>query len=88
MQATQMNLISATPDPLRERVDQFLGLFFYGTMLKQARESRLTDTEIGFGGRGEQAFAAQLDQILAERAGTAAGNSLGDAIYDQLSRKK
>lgn len=70
---------------LRQKVNEFVGLFFYGTLLKSARESRLTDSKIGFGGRGEQAFAAQLDMELAQRAGSAAGNSLSNAIARQLT---
>jgi len=71
-------------DLLRQRIDEFLGLFFYGTLLKQARTGRLTDSPYGFGGRGEEVFAAQLDQELAERIGRASHNDLGEAIYRRL----
>ncbi len=74
------------PDALRQRVDEFVGLFFYGTLLKGAREGRLTDAEFGMGGRGEQAFGAQLDLELADRIGRATHNDLGEAIYRHLKR--
>ncbi len=41
----------------------------------------------GHGGRGEEVFAAQLDQILAERAGRARGYDLSDAIMGRLDRQ-
>ncbi len=76
---------SVPGDALRQRVDEFVGLFFYGTLLKQVRDSPLTDSKYGFGGRGEQAFAAQLDMELAQRIGRASHNRLGDAICRRLS---
>jgi hypothetical protein len=84
MSATPIHPASA--DPLRQRIDQFVGLFFYGTMLKQARTTHLTDSKLGTGGRGGEAFAAQLDQTLAERMGQASHTSLGDALYRELDR--
>ncbi|MCG3179009.1 MAG: hypothetical protein BIFFINMI_01339 [Phycisphaerae bacterium] len=72
-------------DPLRQKIDEFLGLFFYGTMMKEARESRLTDTKLGYGGKAEKNFAAQLDLMLSQRMGQASHNSLGETLYKQLS---
>ena len=83
-----MNGIQATrtgpPDALRQRIDEFVGLFFYGTMLKEVRQHRMTRSPYGFGGRAEEAFGAQLDMELAQRAGQATHNNLGQAIYRQL----
>ena len=79
---------SSGPDVLRRHIDEFTGMFFYGTILKQMRQGRLTDAQIGFGGRGEEAFAAQLDMELAQRIGRASHNALGDAIYKQLGGQR
>ena len=57
-----------------------------GEMLKIARGSALKG-EFGHGGRGEEIFAAQLDQELARRAGRGARNSLSEAIYDRLVKR-
>lgn len=70
---------------LRQRVDEFVGLFFYGTLLKSAQDHPLTESKYGFGGRGEQAFRAQLDQELASRAGRSGGNKLTEAIVRRLN---
>ncbi len=73
---------------LKQRVNEFVGMFFYGTMLKQARNTRLTDTDVGYGGRGEEVFAAQLDQMLAERMGRRDDNNLTEAIYTQIRPRR
>lgn len=75
-------------ETLRQRVDEFVGLFFYGTLLKSAREHPLSKSKVGFGGRGEEAFGAQLDQELAQRAGRARHDPLCEAIVRQLSGRR
>lgn len=71
---------------LRQATDQLVGSVFYGTLLKTMRANGLRG-KYGHGGRGEEVFAAQLDQILAERAGRARGYDLSDAIMGQLDRQ-
>lgn len=84
MSAGSVNAAAGGGEVLRGKINEFVGLFFYGTLLKQAREGRMTDSKYGFGGRGEKAFAAQLDLELAQRMGRASGNKLTEAIYDQI----
>ncbi len=88
-----INQTSATADAakvaikrLRETTDQVVGSVFYGTLLKTMRAGTMRG-KYGHGGRGEEIFAAQLDQLLADRAGAARGYDLGDAIVKQLSRQ-
>ncbi len=69
----------------RRRIDELVGLTFYGTLLKTMRSSALK-SPIGHGGRGEEIFQGQLDQLLAQRAGQAKRFHLSDAIYRQLTR--
>jgi hypothetical protein len=69
----------APADRLRETAGKIVGRVFYGTMLKMIRESKLKG-KYGHGGRGEEAFSAQLHGIFAERMGQADGNPLTEAM--------
>ncbi len=69
---------------LRNSIDTVVGSVFYGKLLQTMRESPIKGN-YGHGGRGEDVFAAQLDSILAERAGEARRYSLNDALYDHLA---
>ena len=76
-----------TRDPLsklRDAIDQTVGLVFYGTLLKTMRNSPLKGT-IGHGGRGEEIFQNQLDQLFVERASGARSYSLNDTIFERLA---
>ena len=73
--------------PLREAVNRVVGSVFYGTLLQQMRASSLKGT-YGHGGRGEEVFAAQLDQVLAERAGQAGRSNIGEAIVRSYARQQ
>lgn len=68
---------------LRRVTGQVVGSVFFGTLLKTMRQSVLRGP-YGHGGRGEDVFAAQLDAVLAERAGTAVQRGLGEALYARL----
>lgn len=70
---------------LRTTVNEVVGSVFFAPMLRSLRNSSLTGT-FGHGGRGEEVFQAQLDQILAERAGKGARNSLSQTIVDRFAR--
>jgi len=72
---------------LREATGRVVGSVFYGTMLKMMRESSLK-SQIGHGGRGEEAFAGQLDGIWAERLGEASHRGLGEVLYRHLERQQ
>src|SRR5688572_14004709 len=52
---------------------------FFGTMLKQMRDSPFK-SELFAGGRGGQAFGTLLDQQLADRMSRGAGGKLVDGI--------
>ena len=76
-----------TRDPLsklRDAIDQTVGSVFYGTLLKTMRQSPLKGT-IGHGGRGEEIFQNQLDQLFVERAGSARGYDLNETIFKRLA---
>jgi hypothetical protein len=70
---------SAPGVELRRTADELVGSVFYGTLLRQLRQSSLKGA-YGHGGRGEEVFGAQLDQVLAQRAGRARTNPLSAAV--------
>jgi len=72
---------------LREVTGRVVGSVFYGAMLKMMRESSLK-SPIGHGGRGEEAFAGQLDGVLAERLGEASKRGLGEVLYRHLEKQQ
>ena len=71
---------------LRSATGKVVGSLFYGTLLKRMRESEMKGA-YGHGGRGEEIFSAQLHGILAERAGAATHNGLGEALYRSLEQQ-
>ena len=80
------------PDPavakahgkLREAINQVIGSVFFGPMLRTARSSSLKGS-FGHGGRGEEIFQGQLDQMMAERAGEATRFELADVLFNRFS---
>lgn len=80
------------PDPtttaamadLRKTVNEVIGSVFFGPLLRSLRAGSLKG-EIGHGGRGEEVFQAQLDQVFAERAGAATRYELGDALVERFA---
>jgi hypothetical protein len=52
--------------PLRKAFDNFVGETFYGQMLKSMRSTLSTPAYFN-GGRAEEVFTQQLDQVLAQK---------------------
>ncbi len=77
---------SAATTKLRRSADKLVGTVFYGTLLRQMRSSSLKG-KYGHGGRGEEIFQAQLDQLFAENAGQARTSSISDAIVREFQRQ-
>ncbi len=77
---------------LRKVVDQVIGVTFFQPLLKTGRNSALKRTTpenaptLGRGGRGEDVFGAQLDLILAERAGGATKYDLSTTLVNRFGR--
>jgi Rod binding domain-containing protein len=74
-------------DKLTKQVQQWVGTTFFGTLLKQMRESPFR-SEMFDGGRGGQAFGAMFDQQLATHMTRGAGSKLTNAIVRKLEGKK
>lgn len=69
---------------LRARIDEMVGMTFYGTLLKTMRNSSLKGP-YGHGGRGEEIFANQLDMVFAQELGKASRFDLSEAIFRRLT---
>ncbi|HSU66859.1 MAG TPA: rod-binding protein [Tepidisphaeraceae bacterium] len=60
---------------------------FYGTLLKQVRQSPFHSDMLD-GGRGGQAFGALMDQHLAEHMARGSGSKLVNAIARKIEAKR
>ena len=69
---------------LKARAREFVGLTFFAPLLKQASESVLKG-KYGHGGRGEQIFRGQLNELLAMRIGRSGRLGLAESIAKRLS---
>ncbi len=76
--------VDAQMENLRTTAGQVVGSVFYGTLLKELRQSSLKG-ELGHGGRGEDVFQAQLDQVFVEGIGKSTRFDLVDAIYNSFA---
>ena len=66
---------------LREAFGQFVGEVFFGQMLKAMRKAQRKPAYF-HGGRAEEMFQQQLDQVLAKRLGQASADSFVGPMYD------
>jgi len=66
---------------LREKFDSFVGESFYGQML-QAMHKTVGKAAYFNGGRAEEMFQGQLDQILSEKMTKANGGSISASMFD------
>jgi Rod binding domain-containing protein len=75
---------SRRADTLREKAREFVGLTFFAPLLKQASNPALKG-KYGHGGRGEEVFRGQLNQVLAIRMGQSGRVGLADALVKRLT---
>ena len=66
---------------LREAFNDFVGQTFYGLMLKSMR-STVGEPAYFHGGRMEEVFQGQLDQVLAEHLSDASASTFTDPMYE------
>ncbi|MBC7783355.1 MAG: rod-binding protein [Burkholderiales bacterium] len=96
-QGSQLNsAISALPrhgddhvptpqDVLEKSARDLVGQTFFGTLLKQMRDSPFK-SDLFSGGRGEQAFAPMYDSIMASRLTQGAGQKLVTQIVRKFQK--
>jgi Rod binding domain-containing protein len=80
---------SGTDDKeLREAFQDFVGQTFYGQMLSAMRKSVGRPAYL-YGGRTEEVFQQQLDQVLAEKLSDATADTFAEPMYQlfTLSRR-
>ncbi len=69
------------PDATREAFQDFVGQTLFGQMLQSMR-STVGKPAYFHGGRGEEVFQKQLDQLLVENISDASASKLSDPMYD------
>jgi flagellar protein FlgJ len=78
---------NANDGKLREVFDDFVGQTFYGQLLSSMR-STLDKPAYFHGGRAEEAFQAQLDQVLAEKMADASAEQFTGPMFDLFSMNR
>ncbi len=69
---------------LHEAFNSFVGETFYGQMLKSMRQTVGKPAYFN-GGRAEEIFTQQLDQVLAQKLAQSSGQKLSDPMYKLFS---
>lgn len=79
---------SSSDAEAKELFQQFVGETLFGQMLKSMRKS-VPKSAYFHGGRGEEIFQQQLDQILAEKMSRTSAEKLSDPMFElfQLQRR-
>ena len=78
----------ASQDPaLRETFQQFVGETLFGQMLKSMRKT-LRKPAYFHGGRAEEIFQQQLDQVLAEKMSRAAADKLASPMFELFTMNR
>ncbi len=73
---------------VEEKFQQFVGESLFGQMLKSMRKS-VPKSAYFHGGRGEEVFQQQLDQIVAEKMSRTSGDKFSGPMFElfQLQRR-
>ena len=75
------------PSKLREAFDNFVGQTFFQQMLSAMRKT--VDKPAYFhGGRAEEVFQGQLDQVLSEHMAKAAAAEFTDPLFELFSLRR
>lgn len=70
----------------REAFDTFVGETFYGQMLKAMRQT-VDKPAYCHGGRAEEVFQGQFDQVIAQKLAKADARSFTGPMFDQYLRQ-
>jgi flagellar protein FlgJ len=86
--------VAAPPPPpqadslkMREAFDQFVGETFYGQMLSSMRKT-LGKPAYFHGGRAEEIFQGQLDQVIGEQLAKASAESFTGPMFELFSLQR
>lgn len=72
---------NSTDDELRQAFQSFVGETFYGQLL-QAMRKTVGNSAYFHGGRAEEVFRGQLDQVIASKLASSEGNSFAEGLFE------
>jgi hypothetical protein len=75
------------PDELKEAFSDFVGQTFFGEMIKAFRTSQ-QPSKYFHGGRAEEIFQGQFDQVLTEKLSDASADKIADPMYELFMLKR
>jgi peptidoglycan hydrolase FlgJ len=78
---------AANSAPLRQAFDQFVGESLFGQMLKSMRAT-VGKPAYFHGGRAEEIFTQQLDQVLAEKLSQASADKISGPMYELFTLER
>ena len=73
-------------EEFREVFHRFIGTTLYGQMLRSMRQTQSKPAYFD-GGRAEELFQQQLDQVLVDKMTRATSKSMSDSMFKQMNRK-
>ena len=77
----------AKDQALRTSFEDFVGQTLFGQMLKSMRKTQHKPAYF-YGGRGEEVFQQQLDQVLVEKMSHASADKLAGPMYDLFTMNR
>ena len=84
---TKAEASSAKPDELKDAFGDFVGNTFFGQLIASMRKT--VDKPAYFhGGRGEEVFQGQLDQMLAEKLSDASQEQFAGPMFELFMLKR
>lgn len=81
------HVTSPNDNQYRKAFDSFVGEVFFGQMLKAMRKT-LAKPAYFHGGRAEEIFQQQLDQVLAEKLTNASAEKFSDPLFKLANMKR
>ena len=79
--------VSGGSDELKKAFEDFVGQTFFAEMIKAYRSSQQPSAYF-HGGRAEEIFQGQLDQVLAEELSKASASQIADPMFDLFMAKR
>jgi peptidoglycan hydrolase FlgJ len=78
---------AAQKEPLREAFRDFVGQTLFGQMMSSMR-STVGKPAYFHGGRAEEVFSQQLDQVMVERISEASASSVADPMFELFNMQR
>jgi peptidoglycan hydrolase FlgJ len=78
---------AAGDQPTREAFNAFVGETFFSQMLKSMRKTVGKPAYL-HGGRAEEVFTQQLDQVLAEKLGKSSASTISGPMYELFAARR